>query len=310
MKSIYVDMDGTLFDVEHRRHFLQQTPPRWDLFHDHIQFDTVFEHTKAVVLALKAAGYAIIIGTARTGTPKWTAMTTAQLTENDIPWDDLYIRNENDQRPDEIVKVEMLEQMRADGWDIQFALDDRQKVVDAFRAVGLPVMQVNPGDFDNKGAKAWDVVDPEGPLLTLLVGPVASGKSTLVSGVEYKHAEVISSDALREQITGDFQCQTENDRVFSYMRDVVRTRARHGLPTIVDATNIRAADRKAFIKCLPADSKVAYVIVERSLEDRLKYRGWRSEELVRSFDQRWKSSKKHAYNGDGFDNVTVHVVNV
>jgi hypothetical protein len=56
----------------------------------------------------------------------------------------LLMRETGDQRPDEIVKQEMLERIRA-FYNIILVLDDRQRVVDMWRANGLTCFQVNPG---------------------------------------------------------------------------------------------------------------------------------------------------------------------
>jgi hypothetical protein len=48
--------------------------------------------------------------------------------------------------PDEILKRDMLDN-HADIDDIFLVVDDRQKVVDMWRNLGLTVFQVAPGDF-------------------------------------------------------------------------------------------------------------------------------------------------------------------
>jgi hypothetical protein len=48
--------------------------------------------------------------------------------------------------PDEILKRDMLDN-HADIDDVFFVVDDRQKVVDMWRNLGLNTWQVAPGDF-------------------------------------------------------------------------------------------------------------------------------------------------------------------
>ena len=59
----------------------------------------------------------------------------------------LFMRENEDNRKDAIVKVELWERYIKDKYNIWFWLDDRQQVVDALRKVGIPVWQVAPGDF-------------------------------------------------------------------------------------------------------------------------------------------------------------------
>ena len=50
-------------------------------------------------------------------------------------------------RADDILKIELLDQIRADGFSPIMAFDDRDRVVAAWRAAGVPCAQVAPGDF-------------------------------------------------------------------------------------------------------------------------------------------------------------------
>ena len=59
----------------------------------------------------------------------------------------LYMRGDNDRRADDIVKRELLARMRADRFEPAFAIDDRRRVVDMWRSVGLVCAQVAEGDF-------------------------------------------------------------------------------------------------------------------------------------------------------------------
>ena len=58
----------------------------------------------------------------------------------------LYMRKENDNRPDWIVKQEMWEQICKDYY-IEFMVDDRNQVVEHARKLGFTVFQVADGDF-------------------------------------------------------------------------------------------------------------------------------------------------------------------
>lgn len=59
----------------------------------------------------------------------------------------LYMRKAGDHRDDDILKVELLARVRADGFEPIMAFDDRSRVVKAWRAAGIPCAQVAEGDF-------------------------------------------------------------------------------------------------------------------------------------------------------------------
>ena len=52
-----------------------------------------------------------------------------------------------DFRDDSVIKLELLAQMRADGFDPVLAFDDRDRVVAAWRSAGIRCLQVADGAF-------------------------------------------------------------------------------------------------------------------------------------------------------------------
>ena len=57
------------------------------------------------------------------------------------------MRKEGDHRPDHIIKLELLAQIRSDGFEPIMAFDDRNSVVKMWRDAGIPCAQVAEGDF-------------------------------------------------------------------------------------------------------------------------------------------------------------------
>jgi hypothetical protein len=57
------------------------------------------------------------------------------------------MRRRGDKRADFIVKGELLDKIIADGWQPIMAFDDRNQVVQMWRARGIPCAQVAEGDF-------------------------------------------------------------------------------------------------------------------------------------------------------------------
>lgn len=143
--DVIFDVDGTLMDIEHRRHFVVQRPKDFDAFREATSQDTAKEDIFAVAKALKAAGHRIIISSGRNKSQR--AVTLKQLMGAGLVFDALYMRSDSDYRPDHEVKSQMLDKMRKEGFNPTMAFDDRQQVVDMWREKGLTVAQVDKGDF-------------------------------------------------------------------------------------------------------------------------------------------------------------------
>ena len=143
--DVIFDVDGTLMDIEHRRHFVVQRPKDFDAFREATSQDTAKEDIFAVAKALKAAGHRIIISSGRNKSQR--AVTLKQLMAQGLVFDALYMWSDSDYRPDHEVKSQMLDKMRKEGFNPTMAFDDRQQVVDMWRERGLTVAQVDKGDF-------------------------------------------------------------------------------------------------------------------------------------------------------------------
>ena len=112
----------------------------------------------------------------------------------------------------------------------------------------------------------------------LMVGLAGSGKSTIAKEIEYaihmsspKHDEygradkvvLISSDDIREEILGDVNDQTQNDKVFSHIHKLIKQAVRDYNHIIVDATNLTIKNRRALLNCLDDKKdyhKIAYIV--------------------------------------------------
>ena len=59
----------------------------------------------------------------------------------------LHMRQVGDNRPDYVIKYELFRRHVEPFWYVQFVIDDRNQVVDMWRAMGLTCFQAAPGDF-------------------------------------------------------------------------------------------------------------------------------------------------------------------
>jgi phosphoglycolate phosphatase-like HAD superfamily hydrolase len=145
---VIFDIDGTLSDPSHRIHWVRSSPKNWLAFNRGMSRDPANEDILWMLRTFHDAGCIILIATGRSEddravTEEWLAG-VAGIGEH---YTKLYMRPSKDYRSDDIIKVEILEKMREDGYSPTIAIDDRQQVVDMWRAQGLRCLQVAPGDF-------------------------------------------------------------------------------------------------------------------------------------------------------------------
>ena len=164
--TIIFDLDGTLASIDRRREHATKPNGKinWNEFFNpaHIAFDEPNEPVIKLAQMFKEKGFKIVIFSGRNDisfdrTVEW-------LEWNDVPFDLLVMRPDKFKpkswpiangnpatpemrfMPDEILKKEMLNTfLNID--EVFLVVDDRQKVVDMWRELGLNTWQVAPGNF-------------------------------------------------------------------------------------------------------------------------------------------------------------------
>jgi len=131
---IIFDIDGTL------AHKVKRSAYDWKL----VGKDTVDSPTAKVMNMLKSSGAKVIICTGRDGialyeTKKW-------LDKNNMDYDEIFIREEGNMKPDWLIKEEMWREIAKD-YHIVGMFDDRLQVVRRARSLGLKVFNVEYGNF-------------------------------------------------------------------------------------------------------------------------------------------------------------------
>lgn len=144
-EAIIVDIDGTL------AHMNGRSPYDYSQVHT----DTVDEQVRWLVNLIDQYGsprgvYILIVSgrddTCREATQEW-------LWRNGVGYDELYMRptGAKDERgnklPDYLVKYDLFNENIRGKYNVRFVLDDRDQVVNLWRAIGLKCLQVQPGDF-------------------------------------------------------------------------------------------------------------------------------------------------------------------
>ena len=144
-KVIVFDIDGTLANIEHRRAFVATKPKNWKAFNAGIINDTPHEDIVQLAVDLHSIFYKIVLCSGRG--EEHRDVTEKQMEAFGVTFNKLYMRPAKDHRPDYIIKVELLQQIRSEFGEPFLWFDDRNQVVDAIRAEGVRVLQVAPGNF-------------------------------------------------------------------------------------------------------------------------------------------------------------------
>lgn len=139
------DLDGTLCNGTHRVHHIIKSPKNWDAYFSEMHNDTLIEHVADVANALSAARHKIVYVSGRPD--NYRNQTVSWIIDHLLPIGPLYMRAAGDHRNDDIIKIELLSKIRADGFDPVMVFDDRSRVVKAWRSAGIPCAQVADGDF-------------------------------------------------------------------------------------------------------------------------------------------------------------------
>ena len=143
---ILFDIDGTLALIDHRRPHLDGERPNWRAFNAEMGGDTPNPPVVELYKTLWNTGaYELILVSGRGEESR--KITERWLVWNEIPFGTLLMRPKNDNRPDTEIKLDILTNLRAQGKTILFTVDDRQSVVDMWRANGVTCLQCAKGDF-------------------------------------------------------------------------------------------------------------------------------------------------------------------
>lgn len=144
-KAIGVDIDGTLA----RRRTDGRGPFDWS----RVGEDEVSGSVRFAVELFRKEGYQVILMSGRPegqkpGGTEVREATEKWLVEHGIVWNHLHMRDAGDFiTPDDVLKEGLYRERVEPFYDLEVILDDRNRVVDMWRGIGLQCWQVAPGDF-------------------------------------------------------------------------------------------------------------------------------------------------------------------
>lgn len=143
---IVIDLDGTLSNCDHRANYAQMG--EWDEFHARGKDDKPHDDVAHLVREMSQQHHIIIV-TGRN--EKYRAETMKWFSQYDIDVDALFMRPDFDFTSDGELKIKLLEEAFGTKErvlaNVAFVLEDREKVVEAYRNYGLPCWQVRLGSY-------------------------------------------------------------------------------------------------------------------------------------------------------------------
>jgi hypothetical protein len=144
---IICDLDGTLA-LDHGRAEKYLRGPegkQWDLYFSACDQD--LPNIPVIqLLQWVPDTHEIWIISGRSSKPEVYDKTLVWLEVNNVPYDNLVMREANDRTNDFELKIRWLDEYNLRD-RVLFVLEDRRRMVDAWRATGLAVFQVAPGEF-------------------------------------------------------------------------------------------------------------------------------------------------------------------
>jgi len=147
---ILFDIDGTLMDIEHRRHFVDahQGKNDWDSFLDPKIMANDTPNWPVVNMALlldNGVANRVIMVSARN--ERHRDVTQRQMEAVGLGNCFLFLRPDGDFRADDEFKKDVLDELTKQDMRPDLVFDDRNRVVDMWRREGISCFQVAEGDF-------------------------------------------------------------------------------------------------------------------------------------------------------------------
>ncbi len=145
------------------------------------------------------------------------------------------------------------------------------------------------------------------PILAVMVGISGSGKSTFSNGLKTSlNAELVETDAIRVELTGNAEDQTQNARVFGVARRRIDNILSQGINAVIDATSVSVRDRKDWIDIAKQNNAEVRAYFVDTPVDVAKQRNRKRERKVpEDVIDRQASRLQPPTKSEGFDLVVV-----
>ena len=143
--ALILDLDGSLFNCEHRLHHVLNRPKNYPAFEAGIKDDTVYRSISNFVneLSINFNDLYIVVLTGRS--ENTMAITLEKLDDSGVLYDAIYMRKNKDYRKDTIVKQELLDEIFIDGYTPVMCIEDRDHLLDMFKSNFLLCFKADQG---------------------------------------------------------------------------------------------------------------------------------------------------------------------
>ena len=148
-KIIIIDIDGTIANVDHRKHLIEKDPPEWDAFYKACILDTpIEENIKLIKADLVATGSKPCFVTGRSDlvreeTEEWLFKNFFELPPP-VFVRLLHMRKHGDHQEDTELKKSVTNSLIFN--DIVRVYEDRPRLIRMYKELGLDVVDVGPGE--------------------------------------------------------------------------------------------------------------------------------------------------------------------
>lgn len=137
------DVDGTLANVDPYLHHVRGSNRDYNAFHE-ASIDALPNIDVLEMLNNSVSdGHAILIVTSRK--EKWRGLTSMWLAKNNARSHALFMRSDDDNRPDYEVKKDILDKINK-YWDVVHAVDDNPNVISLWKENGIPTTKIGTWD--------------------------------------------------------------------------------------------------------------------------------------------------------------------
>jgi len=145
------------------------------------------------------------------------------------------------------------------------------------------------------------------PILSIMIGISGSGKSTYAYGLKTSlRAELVETDAIREELTGNASDQSQNYKVFQIAKKRVNDFLRQGKNVIIDATSLSTRDRKDWIKIgKDNEAEIRGYFIDTPIDVCKSQNRKRSRKVPEEVIDRQASKLESPTKFEGFDSVTI-----
>ena len=133
-------MDGSLCDTSSVVHLIEGDDKDYAAFHTASADCPPRAEVVEAARAEHASGRAILVVTSREFS--WRDLTLDWLVRHGVPYDAVYLRIVGDYRKDVAIKKDILDQIRADGFEVLSAWDDKPAVIELWRDNDIVVHDV------------------------------------------------------------------------------------------------------------------------------------------------------------------------